>query len=221
MHDLNTNSQLPANAAGNGAAYRWLMEHVDYDGVGCLIWPFMLTNGYGQFGYLGERYYAHRYMCELVCGPPPTADHEAGHLCGRGHEGCVHPKHLSWKTPSENQRDRASHGTKNTWGQRGKLTLEQIDQIRALKGKKTQKEIAALFGISRSNVSFILLGKAWNALPRAITYQNDRGKWRVKLRDRDGLAIYIEYFDHQDEAKAAYALKVGEYRIRDLASIDD
>lgn len=212
-------SQSPL--AGRGAAIRWLQQHVSYDGADCLMWPFMLINGYGQFGFAGKRYYAHRIMCEFVNGPPPSPDHEAAHSCGQGHCGCVHPKHLSWKTPSGNQLDRASHGTKNTWGRRGKITIEQAEQIRALDGKMKQADIAKMFGISRSNVSFILLGKAWNSLPKCVSYRKDRQLWRVRLCGKNGRIRYVEFFETEDEAKAAYTQKVEEFRIRDLNSVDD
>lgn len=147
-----------------GKSHRWIQAHVNYDGDWCLIWPFGGANGYGTFGGWvdGKKVfvYAHRYMCELVHGPAPSSDHEASHSCGRGHEGCVHPRHVSWKTKSENQADRARHGTKST-GCRGKLTPEQAAEIMSLRGRMPQKDIAARFGISRANVSLIHCGKLW------------------------------------------------------------
>jgi hypothetical protein len=142
----------------------WLMAHRNYRGEGCLIWPFGRTNGYGFFGrtVAGEKlmFYAHRWMCEQVNGPPPSPSHEAAHECGNGTGGCVHPLHVVWKTKSQNQLDRAKHGTKNG-GPVGKLNEKAVAQIRALKGKVTQKELAARFGCSRSNISFVQLGKLW------------------------------------------------------------
>lgn len=84
---------------GEGKTIKWLRAHTDYSHDWCLIWPFVSKlHGYGQFGYLGKNYYAHRFMCELAHGPAPSPLHEAAHSCGRGHEGCVNPQHLSWKT---------------------------------------------------------------------------------------------------------------------------
>ena len=91
---------------GQGGTRKWLLAHVDYDGDDCLIWPFArIQSGRGHFGYEGKHYQAHVYMCELVNGPCPPG-HEAAHSCGRGHDACVHPKHLSWKTRAENRRIR-------------------------------------------------------------------------------------------------------------------
>lgn len=149
---------------GDGAAIRWIHEHFGYASEDCLTWPFCRNkqNGYGSFGHMGKRYYAHRFMCELVNGAPPPA-HECAHSCGKGHEGCVNPRHLSWKTKSGNLRDCSAHGTsaRNRWSRFGRLTQEQVTAIKALKGKETQDKIAARFGISASSVRDIYLGRTY------------------------------------------------------------
>jgi len=145
---------------GNGRAYRWIVDHANHVGDDCLIWPFGGNNGYGTFSLNGKQYYAHRFMCELVHGPAPEGNYHAAHSCGRGHLGCVHPHHLSWKTVSQNQFDRAQHGTQNA-GKYGKLTDKQAAEIRALRGAMPQREIAAMFGVSRSTISWVMTGKTW------------------------------------------------------------
>ena len=146
------------NARGSGEAYAWLCANVAYQGEGCLIWPFCRNpeTGYGTFGHLSEHYYAHRFMCELVNGPPPSSKHHATHSCGKGHDGCVHPKHLEWKTPTGNLLDRRRHGTVryNTAGFTGILTEDQVAQVRALKGIKSQYEIARMFGVGRPAIQY-------------------------------------------------------------------
>ncbi len=135
-------------------AYAWLVAHVNYTGENCLIWPFAKSDGRGNLGHKGKVLKAHRVMCELVNGAPPSRHHDAAHSCGRGHDACVHPKHLSWKTKSENQLDRARHGTKSN-GCVAKLSPEQIQYIRDLKGKVPQADVAAAFRITRGYVSAI------------------------------------------------------------------
>lgn len=144
-----------------GSGLKWLHEHKDYSGDFCLLWPFGRTEGYGTFGAggSGKLKYAHRYMCELVHGPAPTPKHQAAHECGNGGGGCVNPKHLKWKTPSENMCDKTAHGTQ-TPGPKGKITIEQAREIQALRGKMKQRDIAEMFGISRSNVGYIQ-NKTW------------------------------------------------------------
>ena len=145
----------------------WLAANRNYRGKACLIWPFARINGYGILGQTvdGKRvtHYAHRWMCTLVNGPPPSPSHEAAHECGNGVGGCVHPLHVVWKTKSENQLDRAKHGTKNG-GPVGKLTEDKAAAIRLLKDQFTQQQLANMFGVSRSNISFVQLGKLWPAV---------------------------------------------------------
>lgn len=139
----------------------WLKEHVDYDGPDCLIWPWSrFTTGYGQVGIDRKVHGAHRVMCELVNGPPPTPAHQAGHSCGLGHDACVHPKHLSWKTKSENRRDREQHRRKIK-NFRYKLTPEQAEEIRKLAGTMTNTALAAKYGVSRGCVRQIIKGETW------------------------------------------------------------
>ena len=139
---------------GKGAAYAWLVAHKDYDGKGCLMWPFAINreHGYCPFGHLGKLHNGHRVMCEMVNGPPPTPRHQAAHSCGNGFDGCLHPKHLSWKTNSENQLDRRIHGTFPEV--RNRITPDKVEQIRALRGVETQDNIAKKFGIKIGVVEY-------------------------------------------------------------------
>lgn len=147
---------------GKGRAAAFLHDNVNYSGEDCLTWPFCtMPTGYGVLGYLRKNHYAHRFMCELVNGPPPSPVHEAAHSCGRGKFGCVDPRHLSWKTPTANALDSREHGTqaRNPWGAAGKLSRNQIAEIWALKGRETQEKIAARFGMSASTIRDIYLGR--------------------------------------------------------------
>jgi hypothetical protein len=153
----------PTNFA-KGEAMAWLLAHTTHQGDECLIWPFSRQwDGRGSLGFMGQRHHAHRMMCILAHGTPPTPRHRAAHSCGKGHEGCVHPGHLEWKTNSENQLDRRVHGTvnRNPNGRRGKLTHEQVREIRALKGKMTQIQLGAMFGVNFRSIGFIHQGRTW------------------------------------------------------------
>jgi hypothetical protein len=174
---------------GQGKAYRWLVDHKGHDGDYCLIWPFYRNpNGYGQLGYLGESYWAHRFMCELVHGAPPTPEHEAAHSCGNGSGGCANPKHLSWKTRTGNLLDCREHGTqaRSCNGNKGRLTDDQVMQIRALKGKKTQDEIAFTFGVSPPTVRDIFLGRSHAAPSKIKHWKPEEDEQLAKLL-QDGL----------------------------------
>lgn len=150
----------------NGEPLRFYRETVaGYAGDDCLTWPYG-TNGVG-YGYLrvnGTRHYVHRYACEQVNGPPPTPEHEASHSCGKGHLGCVNPKHLEWKTSRQNQADRIAHGT-HISGElhgRSKLTAEQVRTIRELAGTMPDRAIGELFSVTGSMVAKIRKGYNWS-----------------------------------------------------------
>jgi hypothetical protein len=146
-------------------ALDWLKAHVGHQGDDCLTWPWSCdSHGYGHLG-VGNRKIrkAYRVMCELAHGLPPTPRHEACHSCGRGKFGCVNPRHLSWKTRSENAFDSIRHGTHYAKkGQpRYKLNEEQVSEIRALGPFLTYPEIAAIYGVSHRNIGKIIRGVTW------------------------------------------------------------
>ena len=124
----------------------------------CVIWPFGTNGqGYGLVTVGGKHHAAHRVVCKLAHGEPPSPELFALHRCGNGHLGCVNPRHLRWGTAKENSADRNLHGT----GQRGeksnsaKLTECQAREILSLKGKMSQRAIAAKFGVGQRTISDI------------------------------------------------------------------
>ena len=147
-----------------GELERYFQEVVlPYKGDDCLIWPYSRSCGYGYVSTGGGRYRVHRLACEILQGPPPTPDHVAAHSCGNGHLGCVNPNHVRWATNVENMADAIEHGT-TTAGTRhalAKLNDEQINTILSLKGDVTQRDLAARFGVTQSQISHIHTGKRW------------------------------------------------------------
>lgn len=154
----------PFNAnAGKGKGIAWLRAHLGHTGAGCLIWPYSRDDyGYGQLSYDGVKHKASALMCELAHGPRPAREYESAHSCGNGRGGCTHPQHLSWKTRKENAADMVKHGTAPQKGRlRRKLNADQVREILALKGVKSQREIGRMFGMSNKQISKIHLGQAW------------------------------------------------------------
>jgi hypothetical protein len=150
--------------AGKGKGIAWLRAHADYAGDDCVIWPYSRDDyGYGQCGFNGQLHKAPTLMCELVHGQRPTRKHEAAHECGNGRGGCVNPRHLAWKTRKENAADMLRHGTARTDAGRKarKLTVDQVREILTLKGSKSQREIARMYGVTNKQISKIHLGQQW------------------------------------------------------------
>ncbi|ANL02641.1 HNH endonuclease protein [Rhizobium phage RHph_Y25] len=155
-----------------GEPMRFVHEVVlHYTGEDCLSWPFgKHPKGYGQICVDSKIVYAHRYVCELVRGAPPTSEHDAAHSCGKGHEGCVAPGHLVWKTRAENEADKLSHGT-HSRGERhvgAKLTEAAVREIINLKGLESQSKLAKRFKVSESLIYAVHAGRAWAWLTEKV-----------------------------------------------------
>jgi len=153
-----------------GVPLQYLQEHVDYDGDDCVPWPFAkFSDGYGAVTFRGQQTTANNVMCTLAHGEPPTPLYESAHSCGRGHEGCVSPRHLRWATRSENHADKVAHGT-HSRGERASgvvLSVEQVHAIRSLKGRVRQKILSAQYGVTIATVSAIQCRKIWAWLESA------------------------------------------------------
>lgn len=131
----------------------------------CITWPYSReSQGRGIIKLGGKMELVHRVVCERVNGAPPTPEHHAAHSCGKGHLGCISPKHLSWKTCAENMADKLIHGTHQRGERVGtsKLTESDVIQILALKGKKPVKELASEFGVTKEAIYRIHSRTNWS-----------------------------------------------------------
>lgn len=149
-----------------GAVPAWITAHVGYGGDDCLPWPFeSWSQGRGIIRLPGgQNMIASRYMCILAHGEPPTPEHEAAHNCGKGHLGCMNPRHLRWATSAENKADMIGHGTvmRGEKNAMAKLTVETVRQIRATPKNVTNREIAKQFGLSQNHTRLVRTGLKWS-----------------------------------------------------------
>lgn len=151
-----------------GAAKEWLESVASkFSGNECLTFPFRRRlDGYADFQLNGKKVLAHRFVCAIAHGTPPTPEHEASHSCGLGHEGCVNPRHLRWDTRSGNMSDKVAHGThrRGSRSYNSKLNEESVREIRRLSGSVPYREIGERFGISTNVARLVAIGERWGWL---------------------------------------------------------
>jgi hypothetical protein len=144
--------------------YNFLLEAAKSDTDDCVLYPYSKTDkGYGTARQNGNRYSAHRLVCELVHGEAPTGAF-ALHSCGNGQKGCVNPKHLRWGSAQDNADDREAMGNTSRGSKNGfaKLDEEKVVEIRALRrAGLTLAEAGRPFGVSKHTVSLIMNGTRW------------------------------------------------------------
>lgn len=118
---------------------------------GCWIWT--ATNASGRYGLIssgGKWHLAHRVSYILNVGDIP-AGMCVLHRCDN--PKCVNPSHLFLGTHADNMLDMAQKGR----ARHTKLSVEQAKQI--FRDTRSQRIIAADFGVSQRTVSVIKSGK--------------------------------------------------------------
>lgn len=133
----------------------------------CISWPFNRTPfGYPMLKAPSGTRVASRFVCELANGPAPTSEHQAAHTCGNGHLGCVNPRHLTWKTRSDNEADKLIHQTRPLGEDHpnSKLNAEAVREIRRLKGIASPRELSQKYGVSTGCIDAARAGKSWKWL---------------------------------------------------------
>lgn len=153
----------PRTSEGTGKTWLFLRDvAIPFEGQNCLLWPFALTrDAYGKARCAGKGRGAHRIVCEIVHGAPPSPLHEAAHSCGNS--SCVNPRHIRWATSSENAADQVIHGTRlvGETHPNAKIDWNAVAWIRSTKGLQTNREAAAKFGVSPTTISMIRSGYSW------------------------------------------------------------
>lgn len=98
----------------------------------------------------------HRLLLETFVGPCPEGM-ECRHLDDDPNNNNL--DNLCWGTRKQNIADRRRHGTAPP---ATKLTEAKVRRIRKLLSQgHTQVEVAAMFGVTQTNISCIVRGKTW------------------------------------------------------------
>jgi hypothetical protein len=119
---------------------------------GCWEWQgYIAECGYGEISISGVKFYTHRFSA-YIRKREDISNSQVNHKCDN--KICVRPSHYYLGTAKENMQDIIERGNVN---RDRKISDDEVEKVRdmALKGEKTQKEIADKFGISQSHVSKI------------------------------------------------------------------
>jgi hypothetical protein len=159
----------PLHPHRKGTPLKFLKGLLGTSEAACITWPHTrLATGYGTLLFEGRQKTAHRIMCRLRHGEPPTPKHEAAHSCGNGHEGCVNPNHLYWATRGENAADMVRHD-RSVRGERNSnavLTTEDVIRIRALVADgRPMVSVARDYEVSQSCIHSVCSRKTWAHIP--------------------------------------------------------
>lgn len=144
-------------------ASRSFWDWTEWDGS-CLLWTGAVSRaGYGKVTHNTKTWSAHRLAYVAYYDCQPSSALAVMHLCNT--PLCCNPLHLQLGTPRENSHQAMRQG-RLCAGKRhsrpvAKLTWESVREIRTLRGKLSQAEIAEKFGVIPSNISRILGGETW------------------------------------------------------------
>lgn len=119
-----------------------------------------LTNAKGVVHQIA----VHQIVCQAFHGSAPLKGMEPNHKNGDKQDNTA--SNLEWMTRSQNQRHAADTGLKPV-GEKShlaKLTAAAVREIRRMAGSCSQRQIAAIFNISQTQVSRITSGQDWKQL---------------------------------------------------------
>lgn len=111
-----------------------------------------------------DRGFIHILVCETWHGPRPSPQHYATHR--NGNLNWNHHRNLRWATQHQNRLDAVRHcRTGRLGGGRNQvLTRRQVKAIRRIGRKVIRERLALRFGISKPQITAILLGYCWKGI---------------------------------------------------------
>lgn len=129
----------------------------------CIFWPFSkFRTGYGRYTQKDKRLAAHREVCRIAHGNPPSGLIHAAHSCGE--RLCVNPRHLRWATPKENEQDKISHGRSLRGSNHSNARLTEAD-VRAIRASSDPiGQLSERYGLSAAHTEAVKNGRKWRWL---------------------------------------------------------
>lgn len=138
---------------------------------GCWLWMGNRTiHGYGKIKAEGKNKSAHRVSYEVFKGPINDGLWVL-HKCDV--RACVNPDHLYLGTHADNTADMVKRNRSVKWGGRRKglnnpncrLSEDEIKEVVILlKSGVTHQRVADRFGVGRSTITHLWLGRTWEGL---------------------------------------------------------
>lgn len=120
-------------------------------------YPYVRLSDHGRL----KTFKVHLLVLTLFRGPRPPDCPHSRHLDGNKQNAKL--SNLVWGTAAQNEKDRVRHGTvlKGEKHPRVKLRACDVKAIRAARGKQTQYELAAKFGVAQQTISDIQSKRLW------------------------------------------------------------
>ncbi len=133
--------------------------------TGCFEWQGSVdTHGYGQLWWRGSNRLSHRLSWVVAKGPIPK-DYSVCHRCDN--PKCVNVTHMFLGTHAENMADKKAKGRAHRLaGEKNglsKLTESDVRTIRT--DSRAPRELASVFGVSKSLISHVKARRAWQHVP--------------------------------------------------------
>ncbi len=146
----------------NISAEERFFNKIKENAIGCWEWQAAKCNGYGVFKLDGRTVRAHRRSWILANGSIPHGLFVL-HTCDN--RKCVNPDHLFLGTQAENMADKVAKERQARGAANGASILneQEIIEIRQKysSGNIMQRELAAIFGVDKTNISLIVNRVSW------------------------------------------------------------
>lgn len=144
-------------------------RHSERAPSGCLLWTASTRkDGYGQLGFSGKNWAAHRAHYAAVVGPIPE-NMCLLHACDN--HRCIELSHLSVGTKAENTADMVrkgrAGGAKGERHYKAKLRESDVLWLRAqgIDSREWFKEQALRLGLDESSIRLAVRRKTWRHIP--------------------------------------------------------
>jgi hypothetical protein len=145
-----------------GEFWTWFDSKLIRTPTGCMEWSMCRSvQGYGFVQVKGKNLKSHRLSLERQLGRPISPTMSVLHSCNN--PPCCNPEHLREGTHQENMDDKLRSGRqpRGETNGRAKLTLTQVEEIKANVNGLTQYQLADLYGVKRPCIWKIQRGKLW------------------------------------------------------------